>query len=114
MLALRRTVSLASIYCSSGSYPIALTQTIPSASLKHAHVVRRIVVADYSESDRGDGIYRLSDVDLEVQAYELHEALTSSESEGYVMAENEEVVDEPPGIRTTNLPHQSLQETWNS
>jgi len=82
--------------------------------LSHGHSIESITVVDYSGAECDTSFYTLEDVQLDVQAYDLHESNNdaSQRSQSVQIDGNDE--DYTLQVRVTNLPSKSLVGAWDS
>lgn len=83
-------------------------------SLPHAYLIESINVVDFSGTESETSFHRLQDVQLDVQAYELHESEEDSLPRTRSIHHEGEDEDAIPQVRVTALPSKSLNGVWES
>ena len=83
-------------------------------SLPHAYLIESINVVDISGTESETSFHRLQDVQLDVQAYELHESEEDSLPRTRSIHHEGEDEDAIPQVRVTALPGKSLNGVWES
>ena len=83
-------------------------------SLSHAYLIESINVVDFSGTESETSFHRLQDVQLDVQAYELHESEEDSLPRTRSIHHEGEDEDAIPQVRVTALPSKSLNGVWES
>ncbi|KAK5009973.1 hypothetical protein LTR28_012445 [Elasticomyces elasticus] len=86
--------------------------TIHADDLEHAHVIDSINVVDASGTAVDTAVYKLDQVQLDVQAYELHSD-DGSPSRRVIEQWPEQEMDQPQA-RVTLLPSRALSGAWDS
>ncbi|KAB8224973.1 cytochrome C1 family-domain-containing protein [Aspergillus novoparasiticus] len=81
----------------------------------HAQVIDSVVVAECSGEDMESGAYRLQQVELDVQAYQLRAAFEQESSQQtQPLEESMDSKDEDSKARVLNLPSRELDGLWES
>ncbi|BAE55896.1 unnamed protein product [Aspergillus oryzae RIB40] len=97
---------------------LSLGQEISSfegLSDSHAQVIDSVVVTECSGEDMESGAYRLQQVELDVQAYQLRAAFEQESSQQtQPLEESMDSKDEDSKARVLNLPSRELDGLWES
>ncbi|OOF95871.1 hypothetical protein ASPCADRAFT_168612 [Aspergillus carbonarius ITEM 5010] len=96
---------------------LSLGQTISSfggLSESHAQSLDSILVAECSGGNLDSGAYRLQQVQLDVQAYQLRTQSEQQSSQNTQTFDEQEVGDDVPRARTLTLPSKDLDGLWES
>ena len=78
----------------------------------HAHFLDSVKVIECTDQQLESGVYRLVDVDLDVQAYQLR--LPELESSQQADHSNERNHEDTPQARIVPLPNKELDGVWES
>ncbi|OCL13152.1 AAA-domain-containing protein [Glonium stellatum] len=90
------------------------TDLVFCLSLPHAYLIESINVVDFSGTEGETSFHRLQDVQLDVQAYELHENEEDSSLGTHNMHREGDGEDALPQVRVAALPSKSLNGIWES
>ena len=92
-----------------------INSILEGLSDSHAQAIDSVVVTECSGEDKETGAYRLQQVELDVQAYQLRAPLEQEGSQHTLpLEESMGSKDEDPKARVLSLPSRELDGLWES